>query len=174
MHVVIEGIIVVIGEIPADQIILVAIAILVIAIGPAGILQQVAGIDAAIAVLISDKGAIGGVVQITEGDQPIGIDILQLRLEADRYLALVQPDVQIQIRMGVIDAGINDADHRLHVAGIARRPGFARLAAILVLDRRLVAFHAPQAAIEVASVIADGLDLDVVGFRHARDIRRIA
>ena len=75
MIVVIIGIIVVIEEIPANQIITITIAIFISAIFPAGIIQQITSFNAAIAVIIQDIGRIGGPVQVPKGDQPIRINI---------------------------------------------------------------------------------------------------
>ena len=162
MAVIIEGIIVVIDEIPADQVVLITIGILVIAIGPTRILQQVAGIDPAIGVLVGHESAIGGVVQVAEGDQPVGINIFQLRLEADRYFALIEPNIQIKISMCIVDAGIDHTNNRLHIADIACRPGLTRLAAKGVFLRRGITQHVPQFAASIVRIVADSLDMDIV------------
>ena len=62
MAIIIIGIIVIIDEIPADQIIGIAIAILISAIFPARITQKIAGINTAIAVVIQHIGSIGRTV----------------------------------------------------------------------------------------------------------------
>ena len=69
--------------------------------------------------------------------------------------------------MGVIDAGVDHADHGLHGADEACRPGLARLTAIGVHNGGLVAIHVPQTAVDIARVIADGVDRhDPIGVRR--------
>ena len=68
MAIIIIGVIVIIDEIPTDQIIAIAIAILICAIFPTPVIQQIASINTAIAVVIHHIGSIGRTVQIAESD----------------------------------------------------------------------------------------------------------
>ena len=71
----IHGIIIISDKIPADQIIPVAIAILINTIFPADIIQQITRINAAIAVVIQHIARIGGPVQVPKCNQPIRINV---------------------------------------------------------------------------------------------------
>ncbi len=147
----VQRIVVVGKEIPANQIINAAIAILIDAIFPADIVQQIAGIDIAIAVEIGNGMAVGAMIEIAESDQAVAIGIDKAQIL--RNFAGVEPNVQIKIGMGIIDAGIDDADHGFHGAGVAGRPGFTCLAAKNILGGRLVTIHAPHLASGVLGVV---------------------
>jgi hypothetical protein len=81
---------------------------------------------------------------------------------AAEILALIEPDVEVEILVRVIDTAIDHADNDLGGAGMARRPGFARLAAELVGRAGLVAIHAPELSAGISTVIADRVHADDV------------
>ena len=108
---------------------------------------------------------VGAVVEVAEGDQPVAVDIHERRSQRGRDLLLVQPDVEVEIDMPVVDAGIDHADDGGGRPQLALRPGLAGLAAEGIRHGRGIAVHPPQAATGVAGVVADRRDRDlVVGF----------
>ena len=166
MAVIVHRVVVVIGEVPADQVVDIAIACLVEAVGPARILKQVARVDPAVEVQVGDEAAIHHRVQIAEGDDLVAVGVDQQAAHRERDFALVEPDVRIKVRMGVVDAAVDHADRDLHRADMACCPCLAGLAAIDVRGRRLVAIHAPSAAREIMGVVADRVD------RHLDPVER--
>ncbi len=68
---------------------------------------------------------VGGIIQVIEGKTLIVVDVLQLGLEIARNLSLIDPDVQIKIRMREVDTGIDHTDnHRLaSLRDVPRRRG---------------------------------------------------
>ena len=111
MAVIIIGVIIIIDEIPPNQIVAIAIAIFVGAIFPAHIIQQIASFNPAIAVIIDDIGRVSRTIEVTESDQAIRINIRKAGAQGRRNFTLIEPDVQIKIRVGIIDTRINDAHH---------------------------------------------------------------
>ena len=126
---VVHRVVVVVDEVPADQVIAIAVGVLIEAIFPARVVQQVAGIDAPVGVDVRDEAGVAGVVQVTEGDRIIAVTVRQTATERRRNLTLVQPDVQVEVGVGIIHPGVHDTHGDLGAAGGARRPGLGRLAA---------------------------------------------
>jgi hypothetical protein len=62
MLIVVERVVIVIGEVPADEIVDEAVAVLIGPVLPARVGEQVARIDTAIAVEVAYGGRVGGVV----------------------------------------------------------------------------------------------------------------
>ena len=89
MAMIIKWVIVIIGKIPADQIVTIAIAIIIQAIFPTPVIQQITSINAAIAIVIHHIGSIGGAIQIAEGDQAISINIGKAGTQRRRNFALI-------------------------------------------------------------------------------------
>ena len=152
MAIAIHGIIVVVDKIPANQIVDAAVSVIVDAVFPAGVVQQIAGIDAAVGVDVAYGTSICDIVEIAEGDQRIAIGIDQTKIL--RNFTGIEPDIEIKISVRVIDAGIDDANHRLGGTNKAAVPGLAGLAAELVGRTGGVTIHAPQTTIGVARVVA--------------------
>src|SRR5262249_19779793 len=98
--VVVEGVVVVVDEVPADQVVLVAVAVLIDAVGPARVGQQVAGIDVTIAVQVAGLAGVGGHVEVAEGLDAVAVGVHDAQRGGD--LALVEPDVLVQVRVAVI------------------------------------------------------------------------
>ena len=171
MAIIVKWIIVIIDEIPPDQIIAIAIAILIGAIFPTPVIQQIASINAAIAVVIHHIGSIGRAVQIAESDQAVRVNIVQPRAYCCWDFALIEPDIQVKIRVGVINPGINHAYHTRHGTCVAIRPGFIGLAAIGILHRTGIAQHSPECTAGIAGIIARHGDVDCGVFHRGHGIR---
>ena len=154
MAVIVERIVVTVDEVPADQVVAIPVAILIGAVLPTAIVQQIAGVDTAILVHIRDVRAVRRSVQVTEGDQPIRIDVSEAVTEREGDLALIEPDVQVEIDVGVVDARIDDTNDGLGRTREAGRPGLSSLAAIDVLHRGRVTVHPPETAAGVGRVVA--------------------
>src|SRR5262249_36915312 len=56
------------------------------------------------------------VVKVTEGDETVAIDVDEVPAPAEGDLRLVDPDVLVQVRVVVIDAGVEDGDDVLGAA----------------------------------------------------------
>ena len=156
--VVVIGIVVVVDEIPADQVVDEAIRVVVDPVFPAAVGQQVARVDETVCVAIPHPVRVGGVVQVAQGDQPVGVDVGQADPQGIGDFPLVQPDIGEQVGVRVVDPGVDDPDDGRGRAGETVRPGLSGLAAIGVRDRRRIAVHAPQPAAGIAGIGADRCD----------------
>src|SRR5262249_49739591 len=83
--------------------------------------QQVARVDSAVTVVVPDEAGVGGGVEVVEGNQAVAVGVLDLRLIRGRVLAagrtrlgeplrrdgrLIDPDVQVEVGVVVVDAGV--------------------------------------------------------------------
>src|SRR5262249_14721662 len=72
-----------------------------------------------------------GVVQLAEGELPVAVQVEGGDVDDRRDLAAIDPDVPVQIRVSVIDAGVDHGDVDRLRADEARRPRGCGLRAIL-------------------------------------------
>src|SRR5262249_51116577 len=101
-----HGIIIVILKVPADQIIDLAVGILIRAVSPARVVEKVATVDVAVTVQVDDKWGVGCCVEVTKGDPSVGVRIRQACSKPDRDFTLVEPDIQVNVWVGVINTTI--------------------------------------------------------------------
>src|SRR5262249_20323267 len=116
----VHGVVVVVVEVPAHQVIDVFVPVVADSVRPASLRawrEDVGGVDAAVAVDVLDQGGVARIVQVAERDVPVAIDVDQLRLYVGGDLALVEPDVLVQIRVIVVDAGVHQRHDRTALAG---------------------------------------------------------
>ena len=108
-------VVVVVPEVPPDQVVDEAVAVAVHPVGPAG--QQVAAVDVAVVVAVVDGGRAGG-VEVGESDATIAVDVQVLG--SSGKLALVDPDVGVQGGMRVVDARVDHRHDGVARAGLPR------------------------------------------------------
>ena len=77
MPVFVERVVIPIDKVIADQVVDEAVFIGVTAIRPSDVGQQVASVDADVAVMIADVSRVVGVVQVDEADSPVAVDVAQ-------------------------------------------------------------------------------------------------
>ena len=94
----VERVVVVVQEVPADEVVDVAVAVAIDAIAPGR--QQVAAVDVVVAVVVGDRARLVG-VEVDEGDQSVVVDVDQLLAGSGGNLALVDPDVLVEVGVGV-------------------------------------------------------------------------
>src|SRR5262249_30169263 len=136
----VERVVVVVVEVPADDVIDVAVldrvgaAVAVGAVGPAagavGVVggEQVAGVDDPVVVEVGDlaHALVDRVVEVAEGDQAVAVDVDEVGAAGGGDLLLVDPDVLVEVGVGVVDAGV-DVGHDHRVAARGGGPGLGRL-----------------------------------------------
>src|SRR5262249_36774021 len=93
--VVVEGVVVVVDEVPADEVVLVAVVVVIDPIDPAGVSEEVAGIDVAIVVEVAGLAGVGGEIEVSDGPDAIAVSIYDAQRRGD--LAGVEPDVLVQV-----------------------------------------------------------------------------
>ena len=74
---VVNGIVVVIQKIPADQVVSQTIAVLVRAVLPGRVGQQVSGVNESVAVAVRDMRRISWLIQIDKRNQTVGVSVRQ-------------------------------------------------------------------------------------------------
>src|SRR5262249_44576438 len=122
--VVVRGVVVVLDEVPADDVVDVAIAVLVGARRPAagavGLVrkEEVASVDAAVVVEVGDlaHALVARVVEVAEGDQAVAVGVDEPRPHGGGDLALVDPDVLVQVGVAVVGSRVGGRGHGLHAA----------------------------------------------------------
>src|SRR5262249_50836847 len=92
-----------------------AVAVGVDPVGPAAVMEEVIAVPAAVAVEVVDLAGVGGVIQVPEGDQAVLVGIDGRQASGGGDLALVEPDVEVQVGVGVVDPGGDDGGR--HRAG---------------------------------------------------------
>jgi len=93
-------------EIPPDEIVNKAVAVVVLPVGPTALQQEILAIDIAVPVDVGDILAIGLGVQVAKGDQAITGRVDEQGTQVRGNLALVQPNILIEIRVREIHAAI--------------------------------------------------------------------
>ena len=136
--VVVKGVVSVVDEVPAEEVVgMGRVPIAGAAALPAALRdgpQQVAGVDAAVAIVVVEQAGVDRAVEIVEREQAIAVHVLDVGLVDDaaevragqpgvRDLGLVDPDIRVQIRVVVVDAGVRDRHDdgpaaRRHVPGL--------------------------------------------------------
>ena len=73
-------------------------------------MQQVAGVDIAVVVDVGHQRAVAAGVEVVEGDPPVAVDVPEAGLVVGGDFRLVDPDVLVQVLVGVIGAGVDVGD----------------------------------------------------------------
>src|SRR5262249_5342954 len=118
------------GVVGVDVVSLAVVAAVPAALGHGA--QQVAGVNAAVAVIVPHLARVGRRVPVVEVDQAVAVRIADRGLEDGRVVAagrarlgeplrrdggLVDPDVEVQVGVVVVDAGVGVGDDDLGGAG---------------------------------------------------------
>ncbi|MOA16405.1 hypothetical protein D3C78_1366180 [compost metagenome] len=110
--VVVEGVVVVVDEVPPNDVVYVTVAAIVYAVFPALIVEQIASIDPSIPIEVGDAAGVLRIVEVVEGEQPILVHINQSGAQLRGNLVLVDPHVQVEVGVGIVDPGVDDSgDH---------------------------------------------------------------
>ena len=123
----VQRVIVVGVAVPTDEIVDVAATVLRDAVGPPphssvvalGVLdqgcQQVAPIDVALVVVVGDLAdtLIPRVIQITHGDEAVVVIVHEVLQPGGGNLLLIDPNVQVEILVGIVDSGVEHGDGNL-------------------------------------------------------------
>src|SRR5262249_30450271 len=108
--VVVHRVVVVVGEVPAEEVVPETVAVAVAAGGPAALgkgREDVGAVDVAVAVYVVDQPGVGRAVQVPEVDPPVAVHVLQVGLvdhggqaragvPLGGDFALVDPGIQVQ------------------------------------------------------------------------------
>src|SRR5262249_20320053 len=121
---VVHRVVVVVVEVPADYVVDVPVVVVVDAVGPAATAdgrREVGAVDEAVVVDVDDlAGAdVARVVEIAEGDDSVAVHVDQSGADGGGNLALVDPDVLIQVGVVVVHPGVHQSDDELARSGRA-------------------------------------------------------
>src|SRR5262249_45951479 len=83
-------------------------------------LQDVLGVDVAVPVAVGDQAGVGGEVQVAQGDDTAPVRVRHGH--PGRDLLGVQVDVEVQVGVGVVDAGV-DVGRQHFGAALLSAPG---------------------------------------------------
>src|SRR5262245_51265484 len=121
MEVIIHGILILVDEVIAVEVVNVAVVIVIDAVGPAaragvanGVLDQrredIGAVDAPVAIDVGNFviALILRIVEIAESNQAVAIDVDEILPTTGRNFGLIDLDVLVKVGMVVIDAGIDN------------------------------------------------------------------
>jgi hypothetical protein len=97
------------------------IGVFVVAGGPPTLrdqLQNVLAVNVSVVVEVGDLAGplVDGLIQIREADDTVGIDVRGLRADVGRNLALVDPNVTIDVWVFVVHSGVHNGHHTVRTA----------------------------------------------------------